>query len=98
MKAGMSNAQIAELLARKAEKSEGFLQRAYKKAARNAFLWPEHARGLLRDGRSLTELRGIGPFIAKRLRDWLEKPPAKITPPPMRRDFFTLADARISLA
>ena len=98
MKAGISNAQIAELLAREAEKSEGILQRAYKKAARNAFLWPEHACDLFKAGRSLTELKGIGPFIAKRLRGWMAKPPAKLNPPSLRRDFLTLADARISLA
>src|SRR5438067_12330731 len=71
LKAKISNAQIAELLAREAGKSEGILARAYKKAARSAFLWPEHACDLLSNGRSLTELKGIGPFMAKRLRDWL---------------------------
>jgi len=81
LKAKISNAQIAELLAREAGKSEGILARAYKKAARSAFLWPEYACDLLSNGRSLTELKGIGPFIARRLRDWLDRPPAKITPP-----------------
>src|SRR5438067_8452774 len=97
LKAKISNAQIAELLAREAGKSEGILARAYKKAARSAFLWPEHACDLLSNGRSLTELKGIGPFMAKRLRDWLDRSPLKITPPFLRRDFLTLADAKACL-
>ncbi len=94
---GLSNAAIAELLAREAEKVEGIRQRAFKKAARHAFLWPEHARDLLAVGRSLTELKGIGPFIARQLQAWLGEPPARIVPPPLRRDFLTLADARTLL-
>src|SRR5438067_2152993 len=97
LKAKISNAQIAELLAREAGKSEGILARAYKKAARSAFLWPEHASDLFSEGRSLTELKGIGPFIARVLRDWLDGPPVKITPPFLRRDFLTLADAKACL-
>ena len=94
MKTGLSNSEIAELLAREAEREEGVRQRAYKRAARNAFLWPEHAKDLLAEGRSLLELKGIGPFIAQKLRAWLEQPPRKITAPPLRRDFIALADAR----
>ncbi len=73
-------------------------QRAFRRAARHAFLWPEHARDLLAAGRSLTELKGIGPFLGRQLQTWLEKPPARIVPPPLRRDFLTLADARDLLA
>ncbi len=98
MKAGLSNADIAELLAREAEGQEGIRQRAYKRAARNAFLWPEQAHELFVEGRSLLELKGIGPFLAEQLRRWLEEPPATISPPPLRRDFLTLADARSLLA
>jgi DNA polymerase (family 10) len=95
----LSNSEIAELLARAAETNEGILQRAFKKAARSAFLWPERASSLYKDGRSLTELKGIGPFIAKHLQAWLEKPPPnKTLPPALRRDFLTLADAREVLA
>jgi hypothetical protein len=98
MKAGLSNADIAELLAREAEQQEGVRQRAYKRAARNAFLWPVQASELFVEGRSLLELKGIGPFLAQQLRRWLEEPPAMISPPPLRCDFLTLADARSLLA
>lgn len=94
----LSNAGIAELFAREAERHEGIRQRAYKRAARSAFLWPESASDLFEEGRSLIELKGVGPFIAECLRGWLEKPPAKVTPIPLRHDFLALADARALLA
>jgi len=98
LKETLSNAALAELLAQEAERQEGIRQRAFKKAARSAFLWPEHASDLLAHGRSLTELKGIGPFISKHLALWLEQPPGKIRTSPLRRDFLTLADARDILA
>ena len=94
----LSNAAIAELFAQGAERQEGIRQRAFKKAARSAFLWPEEACALLVSGRSLTELKGIGPFLEKQLRTWLEHPPEKIATPQLRRDFLALADARALLA
>jgi histidinol phosphatase-like PHP family hydrolase len=95
----LSNAQIAELLAREAEKSSGILVRAFRRAARSAFLWPENVVDLVAQDRPLTELRGIGPFIAKQIRRWIEKPPSVATRmPPLRRDFLALADARKLLA
>ncbi|PYJ87171.1 MAG: hypothetical protein DME70_06895 [Verrucomicrobia bacterium] len=99
MAATLSNANLAELLARKAETSSGILVRAFRRAARSAFLWPELASDLVAAGRPLTELHGIGPFIAKQLHTWIEKPPRIETKPPaLRRDFLTRADARALLA
>jgi len=95
----LSNAHLAELLARKAETSSGILVRAFRRAARSAFLWQELACDVFRTGRSLTELHGVGPFIAKQLQAWIEKPPrAETRPPLIRRDFLTRADARLILA
>jgi hypothetical protein len=96
-KPSMTNADIAELFAQEAEQTDGIQQRAFKRAARSAFLWPEHARDLLATGRSLTELKGVGPFIERTLHAWLERP-RKTSPPPLRRDFMALADAREILA
>jgi histidinol phosphatase-like PHP family hydrolase len=93
----VSNADLAELLARKAETSEGILVRAFRRAARSAFLWPERAADVSAAGRPLTELHGVGPFIAKELRAWLEKPGPRRTVPAIRRDFLTRADARAIL-
>src|SRR5438067_8412075 len=94
-----SNADLAELLARKAESSAGILIRAFRRAARSAFLWPELACDVVEAGRPLTELHGVGPFLAKQIREWIEKPPRdEMRPPAIRRDFLTRADARVLLA
>jgi histidinol phosphatase-like PHP family hydrolase len=90
-----SNTDLAELLARQSECEAGILARAYRRAARSAFLWPENAAKLVAENRSLTELRGIGPFIAKQVRQWIDKlPRVSLTPPPIRREFLALAEAR----
>jgi histidinol phosphatase-like PHP family hydrolase len=94
-----SNAEIAELLAQRAEESSGILVRAFKRAARSAFLWPERAADLVATDRSLTELHGIGPFIATQLLKWIENPARpRLTIPAIRRDFLTRADALVILA
>jgi len=98
VKKSLSNADVAELLAREAERSEGILPRAFKRAARSAFLWPEEASALLAEGRSLTELKSVGPFIARQMQAWLEKPPKVPPVPEIRRGFLTLASARKILA
>jgi len=94
----LRNAELAELLAADAKEVEGVMKQALKRAARSAFMWPEHAADLLNAGRSLTDLHGIGPSLAKRITTWIEKPPplARVRDP-LRRDFLTLADARAAL-
>ena len=94
----VSNTEIAELLAQRAERETGVLVRAFRRAARSAFLWPEEVSDLVAQNRSLTELRGIGPFIEKQIRQWIEAPQRTKTVPIVRRDFLALADARRLLA
>jgi histidinol phosphatase-like PHP family hydrolase len=95
----LSNTDVAELLARHAEQETGILSRAFRRAARSAFLWPTEVTNLAAQNRSLTELRGIGPFIEKQIRRWLDKPlRLSKKPPEIRRDFISLADARRILA
>ena len=95
----LSNTDIAELLAQQAERETGILSRAYRRAARNAFLWPEEISHLVAQNRPLTELRGIGPFIEKQIRNWFDEalPRAKSVPA-LRRDFISMAEARRLLA
>ena len=94
----LSNSELAELLALEAERESGILSRAYRRAARSAFLWPEQVADLITQNRPLTELRSIGPFITKRIHRWIDNPPkAKVRVPPIRRDFIALADARTLL-
>src|SRR4030095_4941356 len=78
----VTNASLAELLALEAEESSGHLQRAFKRASRLAFLWPEEAFTLLSNNRPLTELPGIGPYLAKRLTGWMSAPPQMAGPLP----------------
>src|SRR4029077_20842776 len=94
----LSNTDIAELLAQQAERETGILSRAFRRAARSAFLWPEEVSDLVAQNRSLTELRGIGPFIEKQIKQWMEKPHRSKTVPAIRHDFLSLAEARRLLA
>jgi hypothetical protein len=57
----MNNASLAELLALEADQSSGYLKRAFDRASRLAFVWPEEASTMLAQNRSLTELPGVGP-------------------------------------
>ena len=91
----LSNTDIAELLAQQAERETGILSRAFRRAARSAFLWPEEVADLIAQDRPLTELRSIGPFIEEQIRDWIDKPPRRVkTVPAIRKDFNSLAAAR----
>ena len=95
----LSTTNIAELLAQQAERDTGILSRAYRRAARNAFLWPEEVSYLVAQNRSLTELRGIGPFIEKQVRNWFDEVLRRTkSVPALRRDFISMAEARRLLA
>ena len=95
----LSTTDIAELLAQQAERETGVLSRAFRRAARSAFLWPEEVSDLMAQNRSLTELRSIGPFIKKQIRNWFDealRQPKSV--PALRQDFISMAEARRLLA
>jgi Histidinol phosphatase and related hydrolases of the PHP family len=95
----LSNTDIAELLAQQAERETGILSRAYRRAARSAFLWPDEVSDLVVQNRPLTELRSIGPFIEKQIRNWFDealRQPKSV--PALRQDFISMAEARRLLA
>src|SRR2546423_523191 len=94
----LSNADLAELLARKAEDSSVIRVGPFRRASRSALLWPEHAWDVFRAARPLSEFHGVGPFIARQLQAWIEKPPSEARPPLIRRGFLTRADARVLVA
>jgi putative hydrolase len=95
----LSNIAIAELLAQQADRETGILSRAFRRAARSAFVWPEEVSDLVAKDRPLTELRSVGPFIGKQIQIWIDKPPPRTkTVPAVRRDFLSLAEARRLLA
>ena len=91
----LSNTDVAELLARQAERESGILSRAFRRAARSAFLWPEEVTAVAAQNRSLTELRAIGPFIEGQIQRWIDKHARlRQTVPAIRKDFISLAEAR----
>ena len=91
------NAAVAELLARASEREEGRKSKALRRAARRALMWPEEAWDLLTQGRSLTELRGVGPYVAGVLEDLMDEQVGPVVPP-TRSGFITRAHARRVLA
>jgi len=92
-----SNADLAELLWRAGDEETDHRRRALHRASRAARFWPEEAGALADSGRSLTELRAVGPWVAARIHGWLEEPPAIGEPDPTRRGFLSLADVRAAL-
>ena len=96
----LTNAQLAELQARMAEdEPAAHRQKALQRAARSAYQWPEEASSLLDEGRSLTELRAVGPWLARVIETLSNDPAVEPPPPPeLRRDFLTLAEVRRTLA
>ena len=95
----LTNAQLAELLAKAAEDEVGHRQQALLTASRRAaFSWPEEAAVLAAERRSLTELRSVGPWVARILEGWLGDPPDPPEPPELRRGFLTLAEVWSTIA
>jgi hypothetical protein len=94
----LSNSAIAELLAIEAETAKMPLQKALRRTSRKAFLWPEEAALLVRERRSLTELPGVGPYLSKVIRSWIEDPPPVPKSPAIRHAFVTVPEAQAALA
>jgi putative hydrolase len=89
-----TNEGLRELLAFAAGLEEGHRQQALRRASRAAMAWPEEASALVEAGRSLTELRSVGPWVARTIESILEDPPEVPEPPPERRGFLSFAAAR----
>ena len=94
----MTNGELAELLAVAADHEGDHRARALRRASRAALQWPEEASALLADGRSLTELRAVGPWVAQLVRGWVEDPPDPPHASPLRTGFLTLAEVRMTVA
>lgn len=93
----VDNGTIAELLIREAESASGHRELAYRRAASEAFMWPEEAAEVVAGGQPLRALPGVGPTLARQIYRWLEAGKV-VEPPPIRREFLTLARARKVLA
>jgi DNA polymerase (family X) len=93
----LTNAHIAELLARAADEAEpgSNRERALGRASRAAFFWPMEASRLVEEDRSLTELRSVGPWLSGIIAGWLADPDIEPPEPPdIRRGFLTMSEAR----
>jgi histidinol phosphatase-like PHP family hydrolase len=93
----LNNSDIAELLAQESETARPPLQRAFRRAARRAFLWPEEASEIVAQNRSLAELSGIGPYLEKKIRAWMADPPAELPVPEIRTGFLSMPKAEAAL-
>ncbi|MGE0490114.1 MAG: PHP domain-containing protein [Vulcanimicrobiota bacterium] len=91
----MTNGDYAELLALAGDTAEGHFRRALRRAARKALSWPMAVEQMLAEGRPLTELEGIGPVLARRLREWGQA--SRPTEPALRAHFLSLDEARARL-
>lgn len=92
------NSHLAELLAVASAKAKMPLQKALRRASRKALLWPDEAVLMLQQGRSLTELPGVGPHLNRLLEGWIEHPPEIAPQPEIRKDFLTWPEALEELA
>jgi histidinol phosphatase-like PHP family hydrolase len=91
----LDNGDIGELLwAASREEPAGHRRRALERASRAARFWSIEAHELADSGRSLTELRNVGPWVAARIHEWLDAPPAVPEPEEARRGFLTFAEVR----
>ena len=97
-KRGLTNSDLAELLAREAETANMPAQKALRRASRRALFWSEEAGDLLKQGRDLTELTAVGPYLKKLIERWIEDAPPIPERPAIRRGFLTLTEARAILS
>jgi histidinol phosphatase-like PHP family hydrolase len=90
---GVRNDELSALLfAAAEEETTPHRRQALDRAAKEAWRWPEEAAALLDAGRALTELRGVGPWVAQRLEGWIAEPPAEVPVlDETRRGFLTYA-------
>ena len=94
----LTNARLAELLYGAADDHEEQRARALRRAGRYALVWPEEVTAMVAEGRSLTELPAVGPWVSRMIHGWLADPPDEIETNPLRLGFLTLSQASAALA
>jgi histidinol phosphatase-like PHP family hydrolase len=93
----LTNADLGELMWIASREEKDHRRRALERASRAARFWPEEAAGLVEAGRSLTELNAVGPWVADRIQQWLDDPPAAPELEEARSGFLTYAEVRRTL-
>lgn len=95
----LTNSDIAEWLALQAEETKApMLAKAFRRASRMAFGWAEEVTDILERDGSLTELQGIGPYLAGKITEFLRGPAVRFKSSPLRKNFLTISEARVLLA
>jgi putative hydrolase len=93
----LTNAALGDLLRAAALEESDHRRRALDRASRAARFWPEEAAAVAEAGRSLTDLRNVGPWVAARIHELLDDPPPIPEPDDTRRGYLTMAEARVIL-
>ena len=93
----LTNADVGELLWRASRNETTHRRRALERASRASRFWPTEVRDLATAERPLTDLRGVGPWIAAQIEAWLETPPPIPEADETRRGFLTYAEVRSTL-
>jgi histidinol phosphatase-like PHP family hydrolase len=93
----LTNSDLGELLWAAAREEADHRRRALEQASRASRFWTEEVSELVAAGRSVTELRAVGPWVAARIEAWLEDPPSIPEPDEMRHGFLTAAEVRRAL-
>ena len=93
----LSNEDLGELLWSASREEADHRRRALEKASRASRFWLEEASDVAAAGRSLTELRAVGPWVAAQIHAWLDDPPEIPEPDETRRGFLTSAEVRRAL-
>ncbi|MGH2641951.1 MAG: PHP domain-containing protein [Actinomycetota bacterium] len=93
----LSNGVLADLLWHASEEETTHRRRALRRASGAARFWSEEAAEVAETGRSLTELRAVGPWVAAKIHGWLDDPPELPEPDETRLGFLTLAEVRTVL-
>jgi len=90
----MTNVKLSEALALASEGFEGNKQKALRRASRRAMTWPEEVATLAAEGRDLTDLPAVGPWVRDFLLELLASPQEIDEPPRIRSGFMSFAHAR----
>ena len=93
----LTNDDLSELLWRAGDEESGHRRLALRRASRAARSWTEEASAVDAAGRSLTELTGVGTWVAEKIHAWLDDPPPAPEPDPTRQGFLTLSQVRAAL-
>jgi histidinol phosphatase-like PHP family hydrolase len=93
----LTNADLGDLLWTAGRDERDHRRRTLERASRASRFWPEEAHELAVAGRSLTELRAVGPWVAARIQAWLDDPPPVSEPDETRRGFLTYAEVKRTL-